>query len=76
MQSMIGECKQFARMEPGKTLAAAFGAGLLLNILPLKWMVGTVSVVSAVLLRPTLLSLGVIKAFELCTQNKNNLLKP
>jgi hypothetical protein len=73
---MLGECKEFACREPFKTLATAFGAGLLLNIFPTRWVVGTVTVVGALLLRPTLLSLGVIKAIELCIQNKNNLLKP
>lgn len=76
VQSVLGECRQFARREPVKTLATAFGAGLLLNLFPTRWVVETVTVLGAVLLRPTLLSLGVIKAVELCIQNKNNQLKP
>lgn len=69
---MVNEIKELARREPAKAVAAAFGVGLLINLLPTRVLAGTVTAVGAVLLRPVLLSLGVTKAMELCCQNKTN----
>jgi len=67
---MLDEVKDLARREPAKAVAAAFGVGLLVNLLPTRVVAGTVTAVGAVLIRPVLLSLGVAKAMELCCQNK------
>lgn len=72
---MLDEIKELARREPAKAVAAAFGVGLLVNLLPTRVVAGTVTAVGAVLIRPVLLSLGVTKAMELCCQNKPNPLK-
>jgi hypothetical protein len=67
-QRMLDEIKKLARREPAKAVAAAFGMGLLINLLPAKVLAGTVTAVGTVLIRPALLSLGVTKAMELCCQ--------
>ena len=76
VQRMLADCKQFATREPVKAMSAAFGAGLLLNLLPTRWVVGTVTVLGATLLRPALLSLGVLKAAELCCQKNPSPIQP
>ena len=73
---MLGEIKEFACREPAKAVAAAFGTGLLINMLPTKAVIGTATVMGAVLMRPVLLTLGVTKALELCCQKTSNLPKP
>lgn len=65
---LLGEMKEFATREPGKAVAAAFGLGLLINLLPTRAVVGTLTVIGATLIRPVLLTLGATKAMELCCQ--------
>lgn|GEM_PF-714137 len=48
----------------------AFGIGLLINLLPTRVIIGTVTAIGVTLLRPTLLILGMTKALEICC-NKN-----
>lgn len=74
-QRMLDEIKERAQREPIMAVTAAFGAGLLINLLPTRVVAGTVTTVGAVLIRPVLLSLGVTKAMELCCPNKSNSLK-
>ncbi len=69
LRRSLAELKTFARREPGQAMAAAVGAGLLINLLPTRWVAGTAAVVGAMLVRPVLLSLGVTKAMELCCKN-------
>ena len=66
---LLEDIKSFARREPTQAVAAAFGIGLLINLLPARAVSGTAAAVGATLMRPALLSLGVIKAVELCCQN-------
>lgn len=63
----MDEAEHVARTEPAKAMAAAVGAGLLLNVLPTRFLVASATAVTLTLLRPALLTLGVIKAFELCS---------
>jgi hypothetical protein len=49
-------------------MAAAFGVGLLLNLVPPRVIVGTVTAVAVPFMRPALLALGLLKAFELCSK--------
>lgn len=65
---MLSDIKDFASREPAKAVAAAFGVGLLLNLLPTRAVVGTLTIIGATLARPMLLTLGATKAMELCCQ--------
>ncbi|MFZ4594863.1 MAG: hypothetical protein ACOYOF_11435 [Verrucomicrobiaceae bacterium] len=72
LQQVLDDVAQFARREPATTaVVAAFGAGLLLNLLPTRAVARTVTAVGSMLMRPALLSLGLIKAVELCCQKTN-----
>ncbi len=65
---VLGEMKEFASREPAMAVAAAFGVGLLINLLPTRVVVGTLTVVGATFMRPILLTLGATKVMELCCQ--------
>ena len=51
-------------------VAIAFGVGVALNIVPKRFIVGTATLAAVTLVRPVLLSLGVLKAFEMCCSSK------
>ena len=68
VRSLVRDLKDFAGREPTIAVATAFGVGLLINLLPTRVVAGTAAAVGATLLRPALMSLGVIKAVELCCQ--------
>lgn len=63
---LLSSLREFARREPTKAAAAAFAAGVIINLLPRKAVASAAAAVGATLLRPALLSLGVVKAVELC----------
>jgi len=63
---LIDEVESFARRDPSKAAIAALGLGLALHVLPTRAIVAGVTAVGLTLLRPTLLTLGAIKALELC----------
>lgn len=63
----MDEAESLARREPATVVAAALGAGLVLHLIPTRYLVASVTAVTVTLLRPALLTLGVIKAFELCS---------
>jgi len=63
--SLLHQADEYARREPRTAVASAFGIGLLLNLLPLRLLVGIVASIALPLLRPALLVLGFIKAYEL-----------
>jgi hypothetical protein len=60
----------FARDEPAKAVASAFGAGLLLTLLPIGATVRVCAAILFALARPVLLGLGLRKAWELCPIEK------
>lgn len=63
----IAQCADdFARREPTKAVISAFGAGFLLNLLPLGAIVAAIVGIALALVRPALLFLGLFKACELC----------
>jgi hypothetical protein len=65
--SRLAACADdFARREPTKAVISAFGAGVLLNMLPLGAIVSALVAVAFSLVRPALLFLGLLKACELC----------
>ena len=71
LDRLLGQTEDYIRREPVKAVAAAFGMGLLINVLPPRVIVGTVTGLGVALLRPALLTLGVVKAFELCCACKD-----
>jgi hypothetical protein len=65
--SRIAQCADdFARREPTKAVVSAFGAGILLNMLPLGAIAAALVGIALSLVRPALLFLGLFKACELC----------
>lgn len=67
VQRFVHDAETMARNEPAKAMAAALGVGMVLSILPTRFLVAGVTAVTLTLLRPALLTLGVVKACELCT---------
>ena len=55
----------YARREPVKAVVSAFGAGFLVNLLPIGAVVGALTGIAFLVLRPVLLFLGLMKACEL-----------
>jgi hypothetical protein len=68
LQQMVEKTEDYVRREPAMAVAMAFGAGLLLKLLPTKAVSRPVAAIAVKLLPPTLLGLGLLKAFELCCQ--------
>ncbi|MDI1312855.1 hypothetical protein [Prosthecobacter sp.] len=64
---LVNDAETMARNEPAKAMAVALGLGLVLHVLPTRFLVASVTAVTLTVLRPALLTLGVVKAFELCT---------
>lgn len=65
VERLVHDAETVARRDPTKAVATAFGVGVLLNVLPTRFIVGSVATVAATVIRPTLMTLGVIKAFEI-----------
>ena len=68
LQRSLQQAEDYVRREPAKAVGAALAAGLVLTMLPTRSMVRPIAAIGAALLPPTLLGLGLIKAFELCLQ--------
>lgn len=64
------ELKDFAQREPMTAVAAVATVGLLIKLLPNRWLVTTASVVGTALVRPAILTLAVTKLMELCVTPK------
>jgi len=56
---------EYARREPSKAVVSAFGAGFLLNLLPLSAIAAALVGIAFSLVRPALLFLGLLKACEM-----------
>ena len=68
----LDQADDFARREPVKAVVSAFGAGFLLNLLPIGAIVGAVTGIAFAMARPVLLFLGLLKACDLIrTATKN-----
>jgi len=68
--SRVMQCSDdFARREPLKAVVSAFGAGFLINLLPLGAIAAALVGIAMALVRPALLLLGLVKACELCRVN-------
>lgn len=61
----LDRADDYARREPAKAVVTAFGAGFLVNLLPIGAIVGAIAAVTFSMLRPVLLFLGLMKACEL-----------
>lgn len=61
----LDRADDFARREPVKAVTCAFGAGFLVNLLPIGFIVGSLTAIAFAVLRPLLLFLGLMKACEL-----------
>ncbi len=66
LANVTRQIETYARRKPGKTLLSAFGAGFLLNLLPLGAIVAALAAIAFSLIRPALLLLGLMKGYELC----------
>jgi hypothetical protein len=69
MSERLADLKKLARREPAKAVAISVGVGLLIRVMPARVVLGAVTAVFAAFIRPALLSLGVVKATELCCKN-------
>lgn len=65
VRKLVQNAERVAQREPAKAVAAAVGIGVLLNVLPTRFIFGTAATIASSVVRPTLITLGVIKAFEI-----------
>jgi hypothetical protein len=65
LRDRMRNLKAYAHRQPAQAVTAAFGAGLLIHLLPTRGVTGALSTVGAAVLRPLLISLGITKAIEL-----------
>ncbi len=74
--ALLERADEYARNEPTTAVAGAFGAGLLLTLLPLGAMTGSLVRISLSFTRPVLLGLGLMKALELIRSRSHNPTQP
>lgn len=72
----LDDVEDFARKDPVAASAAAFGIGLLLTVMPTRAVFGTAAALSATFVRPTLLTLGLIKGLEICCSKNSSGAEP
>ena len=65
-EDLLKRAEDFARREPAQAVAAAFGGGLLLNLLPLGAIGAALAGLAFSCIRPALLFLGLLKVCEYC----------
>ena len=65
IDSLLERADDFARRDPTRASVSAFGAGFLLNLLPLGAIAAALVGIAFSLVRPALLFLGLYKACEL-----------
>ena len=65
LDDLMERADDFARREPARATLSAFGAGFLLNLLPLGAIAAALVAIAFSLVRPALLFLGLFKACEL-----------
>ena len=64
LDDLMSRADEYARREPATAIASAFGAGFLLNLLPLGAIAGALVGVAFSFVRPALMFLGIFKACE------------
>ena len=72
LHQALQRVEDYVRREPSKSVVAALGAGLLLNLLPPRLIAGVTANVTTRLLPPILLGLGSLKAFEICCESDSS----
>lgn len=72
LDDILQRADEFAAREPAKAVVSAFGAGFLLNLLPLGAIAAALVRIAFSLIRPVLLFLGLLKACECCRTTKTN----
>jgi hypothetical protein len=65
IRDVLHEAETLLRREPAKAVALAFGVGLLFHVLPKRFVVSTATTTALTLLKPALLTFGIVKAAEL-----------
>ena len=76
LDALLERADDFARREPARATVAAFGAGFLLNLLPLGAIAAALTGVAFSLVRPALLFFGLLKACELCRSKTQHSTQP
>jgi len=76
VDELLHRAEDYARREPTRATVSAFGAGFLLNLLPLGAIAGALVGVAFSLVRPALLFLGLFKACELCRSKTQTVSNP
>ena len=66
LEGLLERADEFARREPARATVSAFGAGFLINLLPLGAIASALVGIAFTLVRPALLFLGLLKACEFC----------
>lgn len=66
LDGLLERADEFARREPARATVSAFGAGFLLNLLPLGAIASALVGIAFTFVRPALLFLGLLKACEFC----------
>ena len=69
-EKILSTVEDYVRREPLKASAVAFGAGLLLKLVPARAVARPVATLAVKLLRPALVGLGLLKALEICCQHE------
>lgn len=67
---LVQSARDVANAEPSKAVAIAFGVGLMIHFLPTRFIASSVATAATAIARPTLMTLGVIKAFEIYTDRR------
>lgn len=67
----LSKTDEFARQKPTKAAMSAFGVGFLINLLPIGMIVGALTSIVFTMVRPALLYLGLMKAFDLYNEKNN-----
>lgn len=65
LRDILHDAETMARREPAKAVAVAFGIGLLFHVLPKRLIVATATTAALTLVKPALLTFGIVKAVEL-----------
>ncbi len=71
LESLVDRTEAFAREEPLKAVGLAFGAGLVLTLLPVGAILAAIVRLALALLRPALLILGAMKLYEEIDERRN-----
>jgi len=71
VETIVHRTEDYTREEPLKAVAIAFGAGLLMTLLPVGAIAGGLLRLALALVRPGLLVLGAIKLYEELDRRQN-----